>query len=169
MKFSIGVEYALHCLLYLVKNTKNNPVGIKELAEFQGISESYLSKVFTKLVKNNIVESVSGANGGYKLVRSPRKISFWDVIEAIEGKEDFFQCCEIRQKTITLDKDNLPDTHTKCPCTIKQVILEGESKMKRFLSRKNLLWLYNHVFNEVLPPEAEEETLKWFQEKKKKD
>lgn len=167
MKFSIGTEYALHCLLYLVKNIKNNPIGIKELAEFQGISESYLSKAFTKLGKAGIVESIPGVNGGYRLARDPKKISFWDVIEAIEGNEDFFQCCEIRQKTITLDKNNLPDTHTKCPCTIKQVILEGESRMKQYLARKNLMWLYNHVFHNLLPPEAEVETIKWFQDKRK--
>lgn len=161
---SVGVEYALHCLLYIVK--LKDYVGIKDLAEFQGVSESYLSKVFTKLGKSGITRSVPGVKGGYELARSPETISFWDVVEAVEGKEPIFQCAEIRQKNILLDPNNLPDTHTKCPCFIKIVMLEGENEMKRYLSKKTLAWLYNEVYGRILPKETEKETLEWFKEKR---
>ncbi|MGL4947619.1 MAG: RrF2 family transcriptional regulator [Cetobacterium sp.] len=163
---SVGVEYALHCLLYIVKMKDKNYVGIKDLAEFQGVSESYLAKIFTKLGKVGITKSVSGVKGGYELARSPKDISFWDVVEAVEGKEPLFQCAEIRQKTILLDPNNLPDTHTKCPCFIKVVMQEGENKMKNYLSEKNLEWLYNEVYGRILSKEVELETIEWFQNKK---
>lgn len=166
MKFSVGVEYALHCLLYMVKLKDKQMVGIKELAEFQGISESYLSKVFTKLTKAAIVVAVPGVKGGYELARNASEISFWDVVEALEGKESFFHCAEIRQKTILVDQENLPDSYTKCPCTIKKVMLEGENEMKKYLSKKSLGWLYSEVYGKILPKEAEEETLEWFMEKR---
>lgn len=104
MKMSVGVEYALHCLLYIVKLKDKDYVGIKDLAEFQGVSESYLSKVFTKLGKAGITKSVPGVKGGYELARPAENISFWDVVEAVEGKEPLFQCAEIRQKNIFLRK-----------------------------------------------------------------
>ncbi|MGL4999916.1 MAG: RrF2 family transcriptional regulator [Cetobacterium sp.] len=163
---SVGVEYALHCLLYIVKMKDKNYVGIKDLAEFQGVSESYLAKIFTKLGKVGITKSVSGVKGGYELARSAKDISFWDVVEAVEGKEPLFQCAEIRQKTILLDQNNLPDTHTKCPCFIKVVMQEGEDKMKNYLSEKNLEWLYNEVYGRILSKEVEVETIEWFQNKK---
>lgn len=166
MKMSIGVEYALHCLLYTVKLKGKDYVGIKELAEFQGVSESYLAKVFTKLGKAGITKSVPGVKGGYELARNPENISFWDVVEAVEGKEPLFQCAEIRQKTILVDQDNLPDSYTKCPCFIKVVMQEGENEMKKYLSQKNLEWLYNEVYGRILPKGSEDETLEWFKEKR---
>ena len=39
MQYSVGVEYALHCLLYMVDSPKGQTIGIKDLAKFQGISE----------------------------------------------------------------------------------------------------------------------------------
>jgi len=63
MQFSIGVEYALHCLLYMVDIPSVKAVGVKDLAAFQGVSETYLSKTYTKLRKAGIVRSIIGVNG----------------------------------------------------------------------------------------------------------
>lgn len=167
MKFSVGVEYAIHCLLYMVNSEEGKSVRIRDLATFQGISETYLSKVYAKLSKSEIIKSISGVKGGYALARSAEEITFWDVIEAVEGSKSFFQCAEIRQNTILLDKDNLPDTYTKCPCLIKVVMLEAENEMKKYLSNKTLAWLYDEVYNKKLPKEVEKATIKWFNNKRK--
>ena len=50
MQFSIGVEYALHCLLYMIDIPSGKAFGIKDLAVFQGISQTHLSKVYTQNV-----------------------------------------------------------------------------------------------------------------------
>lgn len=165
MKFSVGVEYAIHCLLYMVNSEEGKSLGIRDLATFQGVSETYLSKVYAKLSKSGIVKSVPGVKGGYALARSAEDITFWDVVEAIEGSEPFFQCAEIRQKNILLDKDNLPDSYTKCPCLIKVVMLEAEDEMKKYLSNKTLSWLYDEVYNKKLPKEAEKAMIEWFSTK----
>lgn len=163
MKFSVGVEYALHCLLYMVNIEEGKSVGIRDLATFQGISESYLSKVYTKLTKSGIIKSVPGVKGGYALAKNPEEITFLDVVEAIEGKEPFFQCAEIRQNNILLDKDNLPDSHTKNPCLIKVVMLEAENEMKKYLKTKTLWWLYDEVYNNKLPKDMKDATIRWFE------
>src|SRR6266568_2150847 len=97
LQFSIGVEYALHCLLYMIDIPSGKSVGIKDLATFQGVSETYLSKVYTKLRKAGIVRSIPGVNGGYELARKAEAITFWDIVEAVEGNSPLFQCVEIRQ------------------------------------------------------------------------
>lgn len=167
MKFSVGVEYALHCLLYMVNLEDGKSVGIRDLATFQGISETYLSKVYAKLSKSGIIKSVPGVKGGYTLARSADEITFWNVIEAVEGSESFFQCAEIRQNNILLDKNNLPETHTKCPCLIKVVMSEAENEMKKYLNNKTLGWLYNQVYSNVLPKEMEDATIEWFKNTKR--
>jgi Rrf2 family protein len=166
MKFSVGVEYALHCLLYMVNLEKDKTVGIRDLAAFQGISETYLSKVFSRLSKAGIIKSIPGVKGGYALARRAEEITFWNVVEAVEGNEPFFQCAEIRQNTILLDKDNLPDSHTKCPCLIKVVMMEAEDEMKKYLNNKTLSWLYDEVYNNKLPKDMELATIEWFKSRK---
>ncbi len=146
MQFSVGVEYALHSLFYMVELPSGKVIGIKELATFQGISETYLSKVFTKLRKGGIVRSMPGVNGGYELARSPEEISFWDIVEAVEGSSHLFQCAEIRQNNILLDKSSLPSSYTQCPCLIKVVMLEAEDQMRKYLDNKSLAWLQKEVY-----------------------
>jgi len=165
LQFSIGIEYALHCLLHLCSLPSEKSVGIKELAAYQGVSETYLSKVFTKLGKAGIVHSVPGANGGYELGRSPENITFWDVVEAIEGKKSLFQCAEIRQNEVLLDKNNLPDSYTSCPCLIKVVMTEAEEQMSRYLRSKTLAWLHGQVKSKI-PEDYMNETVQWFSESK---
>lgn len=162
MKFSVGVEYAIHCLLYMVNIEEGKSIGIKDLAAFQGVSETYLSKVYTKLSKSGIVKSVPGAKGGYELAREANEITFWDIVEAVEGNEPFFQCAEIRQNNILLDKNNLPESHTKCPCLISVVMLEAEQEMKKYLSTKTLEWLHSEVYNNILTQDTVDETNNWF-------
>lgn len=167
MKFSVGVEYAIHCLLYMVKLEEDKPVGIRDLATFQGISETYLSKVYAKLSKSGIVKSVPGVKGGYALARKAEEISFWDIVEAVEGNESFFQCAEIRQNNILVDKENLPATYTKSPCLIKVVMLEAEDEMKKYLKKKTLAWLYDEIYNKKFSKDVEKETIEWFSNKKR--
>jgi Rrf2 family protein len=149
-------------MLYMVDLPAGKSVGIKDLAAYQGVSETYLSKVYTKLRKSGLVKSIPGVNGGYELARKPEEITFWDIIEAIEGASPLFQCAEIRQNELLLDKNNLPDTHTKCPCLIKVVMLEAEDQMRQYLRNKTLAWLHGQVA-EKLPEEQKRATFEWFQ------
>jgi len=167
MQFSIGVEYALHCLLYLIGNTKGENIGIKELAKYQGVSESYLSKIFTKLKKAGITTSITGVKGGYELSRPAGEITFWDVVEAIEGSSYFFKCHEVRQREIILDIDNLPDSYEKFPCLIKTVMTDAEELMRESLRSKTLEWLSFEVEKKV-PKEHRDQTTAWFNNEKAK-
>jgi Rrf2 family protein len=125
----------------MVDLPQGKAIGVKELAILQGISETYLSKVFTKLRKAGIVRATPGVNGGYELARNSEAISFWDVVEAVEGATPIFQCAEIRQNSILVDKNTLPNSFEKCPCLIKVIMLEAEEQMRRYLAGRSLAWL----------------------------
>lgn len=161
MQFSVGVEYALHCLLYMVDPPAGKSFGVKDLAAFQGVSETYLSKVYTKLRKAGIVRATPGVNGGYELARPADAITFWDVVEAVEGSTPLFQCAEIRQNGILLDKNDLPDAYTKCPCLIKVVMHDAEDQMRQYLKEKTLRWLFDQVGNKI-PADHVQATVEWF-------
>lgn len=158
MQFSVGVEYAFHSLFYMVEIPEGKTVGIRQLAELNKITETYLSKVFAKLRKAGIVRSIPGVKGGYELARPPEDISFWDVIEAIEGPSFFFQCAEIRKKNIFVED---PSIFTdKCPCLIKVVIHEAEQMLRNKLRSKSLRWLYEQAGIDFTE-ERKEAVTKW--------
>ncbi|AIQ48449.1 RrF2 family transcriptional regulator [Paenibacillus sp. FSL R7-0345] len=122
MKYSKATNYALHTMLFLVAASPDKPVGVQQLAERQHVSPTYLSKILTKLVKAGLIQSVSGANGGYQLKQKKDDISFLDVIHAIEGTASLFDC--------TLNHSS--------ECLIQQVMVEAENRMEDYLQNKKL-------------------------------
>ncbi len=149
MKFSVGVEYAIHSLVYMVEYREKQSISIIDLAAFNNISESYLSKVFTKLSKAQLIKSVPGVKGGYMLNMPPENISFWDVIIAIEGNESFFKCKEIRQNNAISSANNLTSCDFTKPCLIKSVMIEAQMQMQKYLENKSILWLKDNVYQDV--------------------
>ena len=106
-------------------------------------------------------DQLRGVNGGYELAKGPEAVSFWDVIEAIEGSSCFFQCAEIRKKNIFVDDPSV--FNDKCPCLIKVVIQEAEELMRNRLRTKSLLWLCQNVHKDF---SAEKKTAmtKWLED-----
>ena len=146
MQFSVGVEYAFHSLFYLVDLPEQKTIGIRDIAKLHGITVSYLSKIFAKLRKAGMVRSIAGVNGGYALAKKAEDISFWDVIEALEGTSYLFRCAEIRQKNIFVTD---PSIYTgKCPCLIKVVIHDAEELMRDKLRGRSLRWLHEQVYKD---------------------
>lgn len=169
MQYSIGVEYSLHCLVYLINLPKNSSITIKELSAFQGISDTYLAKIFSKLSKAGIVIAVPGTKGGFRLAKDSTDITFFDVIEAIEGSKPIFQCKNIKDKGYFyrnqdhLSLDNEVSNCTSCQsfCTINIVMLEAEEKMRDYLRSKTLFWLHKEL-DSVLPKKLREDTRLYF-------
>ena len=144
MQLSQGVEYAFHTLFYMIDMPSGTTIGIRELAELNRLPETYLSKIFTRLRKAGIVRSIPGAKGGYELAKRAGDISFWDVVQAIEGPSYLFQCAEIRRNNILTD--GAEACSCESPCLIHVVMQEAEDQMRRYLAGKNLEWLKNEVY-----------------------
>lgn len=161
MQYSVGVEYCLHCLIYLVAQPLGESISVKELATFQGVSETYLSKAFTKLSKKGIIRSSTGVKGGYELAKDANDISFWDVIEAIEGNSYLFRCNGILRNTAILD---IPKDR-ECPCLIKDIMHEAEDVMRDFLKAKSLHQLYLET-NAIMTEQERNDLKNWFKKEK---
>lgn len=129
MKFSKATNYALHTMLFLVAATPDKRIGVQQLAERQQVSPTYLSKILTKLVKAGMIESASGANGGYRLRRNWESISFLDIIHAIEGTASLFEC----------------DFNHGSECLIQKVMIEAEGQMETYLKNKKMSDLANSI------------------------
>ncbi len=153
MKISEGVEWALHCCLALALIRPQEPVRGSMLAAKYGLPPAYLGKCLQALVRSGILASTTGPRGGFSLARDPSKISFYDVVEAIEGAEPAFRCAEIRQK----GEGAMPARECRRPCAISSVMLEAEKAWRRELSARTIADLVTTV-----PPAARARTIGWY-------
>jgi Rrf2 family protein len=122
MKLGDGVEQAIHCTLLLSGLPADGVLPATALAEFHGVSASYLLKHLQALTAANILISVPGPKGGYKLARAPQQISLLDIVLALEGAAPAFRCAEIRQR----GPDPLPQSAFAKPCAINAAMLKAE-------------------------------------------
>ena len=66
--------------------------GVQYIAEELNVPMHYLNKVMQTLVKNNIVSSSKGRNGGFYLTDEEINLPLINVVHAIDGKDVFDQC-----------------------------------------------------------------------------
>ncbi|TWC00611.1 BadM/Rrf2 family transcriptional regulator [Bradyrhizobium macuxiense] len=133
---TVSVEYGIHCLLWLV-GSGDTPLSSRDLAELQGISPSFVAKIFPKLERAGIVEASEGAGGGYVLARSPAQISFLDIVDAIEGDKPLFDCQDVRWRC-PLFGATPPTWATKGTCAVHAVMLRAEKAMRDALAEQTL-------------------------------
>jgi Rrf2 family protein len=98
MRLSAGVEWGLHCAVLLAALPPAGALSGRALAEFHGISETYLVKQLQALTRGGVFTSASGPRGGYRLARPASEITVLEIVEAIEGPEPIFRCTDIRQR-----------------------------------------------------------------------
>src|SRR3954454_4672764 len=120
MKMSGGVEWGVHCCVVLSQASEAVPAA--RLAEFHGVSKTYLAKHLQQLSKAGLVRSTEGRVGGYELTRGPADITVLEIVQAIDGDRPAFRCTEIRQRGPLAAS---PEACTK-PCGVARVMAAAE-------------------------------------------
>ncbi len=86
-------KYALRALIYLGKfSTEDKRIGIKKISEDLGLSSPFLGKILQNLVKQKLLVSTKGPNGGFSLARKAADISLWEIVTKVDGEEFFTNC-----------------------------------------------------------------------------
>jgi len=93
MKLSMRTRYGLRALIDLARE-KERPVSIREIAGREHISLRYLENIFNDLVREGLLVSMRGKNGGFRLARPLERITLLDVVEVLEGKVRIVECLE---------------------------------------------------------------------------
>lgn len=84
MKLSTKGRYAVVALADIALQPTEKLVTLAEVSERQDISLAYLEQLFVKLRRAELVTSVRGPGGGYKLARSPSEIRVLDILSAVD-------------------------------------------------------------------------------------
>ncbi|ALP65129.1 RrF2 family transcriptional regulator [Paraburkholderia caribensis] len=136
---SAGVEYGLHCLLFLTEAAPGGvpEASVRDLAELQGVPADYVAKLFTKLHKAGLVIATEGAKGGFALARPANQISVLDVVTAIDGDKSLFECREVRTRCAVFG-ETAPNWATSGVCSIHAVMQNAEKRMREALASQSL-------------------------------
>ncbi|NTS42330.1 Rrf2 family transcriptional regulator [Flavisolibacter sp. BT320] len=89
-------KYALQALAYLAQHYKDEaPVLIGTIAQHKNIPIKFLEAILCELRNENVLVSIRGRNGGYKLAESPKKISLAKVIRIVDGPIALLSCASL--------------------------------------------------------------------------
>lgn len=92
MKLTSKGRYAVTAMLDVALHSTRGPVPLADISERQEISLSYLEQLFSRLRKEQLVESVRGPGGGYLLGREAADIAVGEVIRAVDESVDATRC-----------------------------------------------------------------------------
>ncbi len=92
MRLTTRGRYAVTAMLDLAMHNGTRPVPLSEIAGRQGISQSYLEQLFSRLRKRGLVDGTRGPGGGYRLLKASELISVADVIDAVDETVDATLC-----------------------------------------------------------------------------
>ncbi|MFC5182734.1 RrF2 family transcriptional regulator [Actinomadura harenae] len=130
-----GVEWAVHVCLLLDWMGTGEPVSTTRLAAGYELPPPYLNKQLQALARAGILASTPGARGGFRLVRPLEKITLMDVVTAIEGPEEAFQCADIRRRGMGADQ---AESAFELPCTVHTAMRHAEYAWRRALAAQTL-------------------------------
>ena len=88
MKLSTKGRYATVALVDIALQPEGTLVTLSDISRRQDVSLPYLEQLFVKLRRADLVTSVRGPGGGYRLARRPEEIRMVDVLSAVDETVD---------------------------------------------------------------------------------
>ncbi len=123
-------KYAIRAVAYIgYKGSNKTIVSIKEMTENLDIPSAFLKKILQDLSKHKLLDSFKGPNGGFKLSRSPKDISLFDVVTIIDGPESYSSCILGRRDC---------NDHSIHKCFLHEEYFKIKMEWAKFLKRSTL-------------------------------
>ncbi|MFW6275022.1 MAG: RrF2 family transcriptional regulator [bacterium] len=132
-------KYALRALIYLGKYSRSDHrIGIKKISEDLSLSSPFLGKILQNLVKQKLLVSTKGPNGGFALAKDAADITLWDIVIKVDGEEFFTNCLISLEPCRTHDP-----TKPLCPVHAQYDKLRGE--ITKFYQETSLKTISNDI------------------------
>lgn len=133
MIYSKPCMHGLRAVLYIATRNMETPVRGEDIAREEDLPQPFLSKILKILSSRNILHSVRGPGGGFRLARKPEEITLFDIVEAIDGVAQFDECA-LGWKTCQDDK----------PCPLHNSWKQMRQGLREYLIRTSVADLVLH-------------------------
>ncbi|ERM82747.1 hypothetical protein P872_04315 [Rhodonellum psychrophilum GCM71 = DSM 17998] len=91
--FSKACKYAINAMTYIATLPKERDrVGLKEISKEINSPEAFTAKILQVLVKDHLLTSIKGPNGGFMMRGKSEEIFLGQIVEAIDGDVLFTGC-----------------------------------------------------------------------------
>jgi len=127
--FSKTCEYGIKSTLFIAtQSLQDRRVSLKEIAEEIDSPVAFTAKILQRLVKADIIGSVKGPNGGFKIDREQlTQLKLYQIVRAIDG-DSIYNGCGLGLKQCNEDQP--------CPLHDKFVAIRGN--LKTMLAETNV-------------------------------
>ncbi len=159
MRLSDGIEWGVHVCTLLAALPEGGALPAAKLAEFHDVPAAYLAKHLQALARAEVLQTMKGPRGGYRLARPPAQITLLDVVEAIDGDEPAFRCTEIRRRGPT----SMPARYYPHPCGIHAAFDRADEVWRAELRATTIADLAMSVMRDASRP-AIEKGVRWLGE-----
>ena len=95
VKLSTKGRYAVMAMVDHARHAQAKPVSLSDIAQRQEISLSYLEQLFARLRRAELVKSVRGPGGGYRLARTSSETRVSEIILAVDEPIKATRCTEM--------------------------------------------------------------------------
>lgn len=109
MIISTKGRYALRIMLDLAEHQQDGFISLKTISQRQDISMKYLESIVALLNKANLLDSMRGKDGGYRLNRPLNQYTVSEIIKLTEGSlapvaclDSAENCCQRSNECLTL-------------------------------------------------------------------
>ena len=92
LRISKLTDYGIVLLARVAAAPRDAQLSARELAERAALPLPAASKMLKQLTTAGLLESLRGAKGGYRLVRSPEAITVAEIVHALEGPIALMDC-----------------------------------------------------------------------------
>ena len=85
-------RYTIRALLHLADRNGEGPVQLAEIAQAQNIPPKFLTVMLSQMIREGLVASRRGRDGGYWLAKPPEEISYGSIVRLTRGSLGLLPC-----------------------------------------------------------------------------
>ena len=125
-------RYSIRALQHLADHWQQGPVRLDAIADEQNIPRKFLTVILSEMVREGVVVSYRGRDGGYELALPPVDICYGDIIRLTRGSLALVPCAS----------RNAHETCANClpeaDCRLRGLMLTLRDEMAAMLDRSTL-------------------------------
>jgi Rrf2 family protein len=122
-------RYAIRAVIYIALHCEEGQkLGIKQISKDLNIPTPFLGKILQSLAKHKLLSSTKGPHGGFGLNKKATDISLMDIVEVVDGIDDF-ESCILGLPSCTKDEAH---------CPIHQNYAEIRNQLKTLFQTENI-------------------------------
>lgn len=143
-------RYTIRALQHLADNWRQGPVRLDAIAESQNIPRKFLTVILSEMVREGLVISHRGREGGYELALAPVDICYGDIIRLTRGSLALVPCASRNAH------EHCSNCLPEADCRLRGLMLTLRDEMATMLDRITLADPITLVpsFPDVVPLDA---------------